>query len=84
MTVEMWIVVFCFVALCSLVIAGGYQCFGSTYHLHFRREKISSSKMLVTTNKTTQCHNQEDYSPQYKKHLNMKQMGQQPNCRGNC
>jgi hypothetical protein len=48
---------------CSLL--GGYQCFGGAYHLHLsthKMEAISSSKMLITTYKTTWQHNQEDYS----------------------
>jgi hypothetical protein len=55
MEVKMQIVIDWFVMECSLV--GDYQSFGET-------EVIFFSEMLVTTYKTTWCHNPEDHNSQ--------------------
>jgi hypothetical protein len=64
--VKIWTVIFSVVMLHSLV--GDYQHFRGTYHLHlqdrYEMEVLCSSEMLVTSYKTTQCHNSEENSPQ--------------------
>jgi hypothetical protein len=58
-TVVFWVVASC--------LADGYQHFRGTYCLRLhnpttRMEAIGSSKMVLTTYKTEQCHNPEDYN----------------------
>jgi hypothetical protein len=69
---QMFMVVLWDVMLCRLV--GGYQCFWGTVSsiLTVNMEAIFSSKMMVTTYKTTWCHNPGDNHQHFHCHKNLK------------
>jgi hypothetical protein len=61
-TVNMLLVVFRFLTPCGVVV--GYERFGGMYRLFTDPEYTSET--LVTTYKTTRCHNPEDHDQSFK------------------